>query len=273
MEIEKKTAKSHDGLTLYYETHDLDGKKPIIFFVHGAGGDIDAWQYVRPQILEKGFASISLDIRGHGHSAHPRTPHSYELKNFVSDIITILNQEKIEKVIMIGHSFGAIIATHFAIEHPERLNKLVLISGTYRAPNHLTSARTKSIANKFIDFAALISPPPIFRGHSTYPKGKFHKDVELFGLIRTILRNSWASYLLTSKQAINLDIKEKLKNIHVPTLLIAGTKDSINSISILHEMHNEIPDSSLEIIEGANHVVILNNIDKVAEVINNFLSQ
>lgn len=272
MEITKKTAISHDGLTLYYETHDLKGQKPIIFFVHGAGGDIDAWQYVRPQILEKGFASISLDIRGHGHSAHPRTPASYELKNFVSDIITVLDQEQIEKVIMIGHSFGAIIATHFATQHPERLEKLVLISGTYGAPNHLTSALAKSAANKFIDFAALISPPPIFRGHSTYPKDKFHKDLEWFGLIRTILRNSWASYLLTSKQAINLDIKEKLALIHVPILLIAGTKDSINSISVLHEMHKEIPNSKLEIIEGANHVVILNNINEVVRSIGKFLT-
>lgn len=271
-EVAKKTIKSHDGLTLYYETHRLTGDKPVIFFVHGAGGDADAWNFVRSPLLDKGFASISMDLRGHGYSAHPRNSKSYEIENLVADIITILDQEKLDRIILIGHSYGAVVATYFAIEYPQRLEKLVIISGSHSSPNYLRHKPVRTLVNRVINLAAFISPGSRANWHSPYPKGKVHKDYEAYGLIRTIFYNSWASYLLTSKQSVNLDIKHKLSRIKTPTLLISGTKDSIFPTFISEEIQKEIPDSKLELIEGANHPVILNNAVETVRLIDNFLS-
>ena len=94
----KKTIKSKDRLNLYYETYITDGVQPKIFFVHGAGGDLDAWQYVKDELLQKGFSSIAMDLRGHGYSGHPRSLKSYSLDNFAEDIAEILKAEKIEKI-------------------------------------------------------------------------------------------------------------------------------------------------------------------------------
>ncbi len=275
-DVVKKTITSHDGLKLYYEIHGLprlvSEAGRVIFFVHGAGGDADAWEFVRSQLLAKGFASISMDLRGHGYSAHPRHPSRYEIKHLVVDIVTILDQERIEKMILIGHSYGAVVATNFAIEHPERLEKLVIISGAHSAPNYLKSKILKKLSIGIIHALAFISPPAIGDWHSPYPKGKHHKDYELKGLVRTIFYNSWASYLLTSKQNINLDIEHKLSRIKTPTLLIVGTKDSIFPHNISRQMQALIPNSTLELIDGANHVVILNNADETVRLIENFLS-
>ena len=75
--ISKKTIKSHDGLKLYYETHITDTEKPVLFFLHGIGGDLDAWDFIKNPLLELGFSAIAMDLRGHGHSSHPSSPESY----------------------------------------------------------------------------------------------------------------------------------------------------------------------------------------------------
>ena len=118
---------------------------------------------------------------------------------------------------------------------------------------------------------ALISPPPIYPKHSTYPPSKFHKDVEIFGLIKTILHNSLRSYLLSSKEILKRNLKLELKNIKQPTLIISGGKDSIFPAPISEEIHAQIPNSKLEIIKDANHVVVLNNINETASYISDFL--
>ncbi len=267
-----KTITSHDGLKLYYETHGLETGRRVIFFVHGAGGDVDAWEFVRSQFLDKGFASISMDLRGHGYSAHPRSSKSYEIENLVADIVSVLDEEKVENIILIGHSYGAVVATHFAIEHPERLDKLIIISGTYSSPHYLRHRPVKKIVNRIINFAAFFSPKSRSNWHSKYPQGKVHKDYEFVGLIRTIFYNSWGSYLLTSKQNINLDIKHKLSKIKTPTLVIVGAKDSVFPHAISHQMHQEIANSKFEVIEEANHVVILNHPDETVNLIHKFLN-
>ncbi|HTL39414.1 MAG TPA: alpha/beta hydrolase [Methylomirabilota bacterium] len=271
--ISHKTIRTHDGLEIYYETHGLAEGKSILFFVHGAGGDADAWQFVRTPLIDKNFGAISMDLRGHGYSSHPRGASQYEISNIVSDIEKILDAEKISKVILIGHSYGAVIAAHFALERPDRLEKLIIISGGHSAPPYLKFKPLKTLANAVINLASFMSPPAVGKWHSPYPKGKVHRDYEAYGLARTIFYNSWGSYLLTSKQSVNLDIAHKLSKIKTPTLLIVGTKDSIFPHHVSKQMQEQIPNSKLELIEGANHVVILNHPEETVKIIEKFLNE
>src|ERR1035437_4684178 len=97
----KKNVKSKDGVNLYYEVYSTKTAHPALFFVHGVGGDMDAWQYVKDALLEKGFSSIAMDLRGHGKSNHPYSAKKYKLENFIEDIITIIDAEKIDKAIIV----------------------------------------------------------------------------------------------------------------------------------------------------------------------------
>lgn len=270
-QLSKKIIKSHDGLDLYYEIHALGNGKPTLFFLHGVGGDLEAWHFVKDRLSASGFSAIGMDLRGHGHTSHPRSPQSYQMANLVRDISSILEQEKLEKIILIGHCYGAVVASHFAIENAEKLEKLVLISSTYRPPDYLQNKILKIGANILTEMLAFISPKPYKPRHSEYPQGKFHKDYEWFGLARTILHNSWGSYLLTTKEILNLNLEAELKKITTPTLLIAGDKDTIFPLQISQKIHENIPGSKLEVITGANHVVILNNADQIVASLLEFL--
>ncbi len=271
MQTFKKQFRTSDGVSLYYELSIIENRQPSVLLIHGAGGDLDAWEYIKNNLLAAGISSVAMDLRGHGYSGHPRGFKQYSIERLAADICELLATERITTIAVAGHSYGAVVALQFAINYPERVSRLVVISGTYRPPQYLSS-KTRVMLSEFATKAlALISPPPINPGHSTYPPGKVHRDYEFFGLMRTILRNSWRSYLLTSKEAITLSIKEKLSRIRIPTLVIVGEQDSIFPMDISRTIHEEIASSEFAVIPGGTHVVILNNVPEVSALLLAFL--
>lgn len=269
---EKKNSKSKDGFNLCYETWGERNDNPVLFFLHGLGGDLDAWQFVREKFRDGKYFSIAMDIRGHGNSDHPGDFTSYRLENLADDVVSIMDQERIDKVVLIGHCYGGVVALRFALKYPEKSEGLVVVSSTYRPPNYIIGETMKKIANCIINLGAFVSPKPWRAYHSKYPVGKFHRDYELVGLIKTIFYNSLRSYLLTSREIINLDLAPFLGKIKTPTLVVVGEKDSIFPADISRKIHESITGSRFAVIKSANHVVILNNTDEVFRLTDNFLS-
>jgi len=270
-EIQKKYITSDDGKKIYYETYINDASAPVVVLVHGIGGDVDGWQYVRDILVKNGLSTVALDVRGHGYSAHPRHSKDYELGLILKDIAHVIDAEKLSGIILVGHSGGAVLALSFALAYPEKLSGLVLLAGSYLSPAYMHSPVKKRIANGIVALGAWVSPPHPGPWHSTYPLGKFHKEYEVWGLLRTIIRNSLRSYLLVGKALMNVDLRDRLEEVAVPTLLIAGEKDTIYPVTISQTMHERIPGARLEIVPDKNHVLILNAIDEVAAHIVDFV--
>ncbi|HVY72928.1 MAG TPA: alpha/beta hydrolase, partial [Candidatus Paceibacterota bacterium] len=91
------------------------------------------------------------------------------------------------------------------------------------------------------------------------------------GLLRTCVYNSFRSYLYTSKELVNLDLRGQLEKISAPTLLIAGEHDGIFPVSVSQEMQKQIPNSKLIVLPNTNHVSILNNPPGIANAVLDFL--
>ena len=270
IETIKNNVKSIDGLNLYYEIYVIDKKKPSIFFIHGSGGDLDAWQYIKDIMLDKGYSSIAMDLRGHGYSSHPRSPKKYKIENLAEDIKIILEKEDLNKVFLVGHSFGGAVVMDFALRYPDKLQGLVVLSGTYEPPSYVSNKFLRFLSINLINILAFLSLPPVKPGHSIYPVDKYHKDYEFYGLVKTIFRNSWGSYLLASKELFTIDLESKINNIKIPTLIMVGDADSIFSVEVSKNIHKKIENSKIEIIKGANHPIVLNNIQIVADALYNF---
>ncbi len=272
LEVKKKTVTSKDGTNIYYETYaPAQTSKPILFFVHGIGGDTDGWQYVMKLLWEEGYPTVAMDLRGHGYSDHPKHAHKHTLEHMEEDIQAVLDMEHIDKPILIGHSGGAVISAQFAAHFFEKLQGVVLISGSYCPPAWLASPSLRAIARVVISIGGFISPPPYKRWHSPYPLGKEHKEFEVFGLMRTMFYNSLRSYLYTGYALMNVDLGNELQKIAIPTLLIASEHDGIFPLSIQQDMHTKIPNSKLVVLQDTNHVSILNNPRGVTNAMLEFL--
>ena len=266
VEVQQKRIIS-GGVEIYYEVCPALAGAPILFFLHGLGGDVDAWRLVRDPLLTRGFSTIAMDLRGHGYSGHPTSTSAYKMELLLRDILAVLEAEQVEKVVMVGHSGGAVLALRFTLQHPSKLAGLVLLAGSYAPPHYLRSHVLRHISNTLIATGAWLSPKATAPWHSPYPVGKHHKEYEMRGLVRTIYHNSLRSYLLILQQLADVNLKDDLGRITAPTLIVAGEKDGIYPVTLSHYMHERIAGSTLAIVKNANHVLILNNPREVVDLI------
>ncbi len=103
----------------------IEGEGPDLVLVHGVGSRLDAWDGV-VAALDGSLRTIRLDLRGHGESDKPHG--RIELSDFTDDIAGLLDALGITRCHLVGHSLGGLIAQGFALDHPGRLNRLVLLS-------------------------------------------------------------------------------------------------------------------------------------------------
>src|SRR5215210_3038040 len=115
-----------NGLEMYYEIHGTG--EPLVL-LHSSFYTIDSWGPFLASLAET-HQVIAVEFQGHGHTADIDRPLSYE--QLADDVAAVMDYLSIEQADIVGHSIGANTALQVAIRHPERVRKLVPISGKYR---------------------------------------------------------------------------------------------------------------------------------------------
>ena len=101
------------------------GHGPALLLLHGLGCDYATWQPVIPPLARR-YTVIAPDLLGHGQSGKPRADYSLGgYANGMRDLLTVLG---IDRVTVVGHSFGGGVAMQFAYQFPERTERLVLVA-------------------------------------------------------------------------------------------------------------------------------------------------
>ena len=113
---------SVNGVTLHYLQM---GSGPDLVMLHGLSGNLAVWHLRMVPLLQEHFRVTTYDLRGHGNSSMP--PSGYTTRSMANDLRALLDELGIAQADIVGHSFGADIALHFALIHPERARKLALI--------------------------------------------------------------------------------------------------------------------------------------------------
>ena len=103
-----------------------DRPRRTLVLLHGFGGQAAQWRY-QLQKFSRDNRVIALDLRGHGRSDKP--PGAYDMTELQTDLKAALETLKVqEPFTLVGHSFGGAIATEFALHHPGRLERLILVA-------------------------------------------------------------------------------------------------------------------------------------------------
>lgn len=112
---------------LYVKTFGNKKDKPMLFLHGGPGYNCATFEVTTAKKLsEKGFYVIVYDRRGEGRSTD--TSAKFTFQQTFDDINSILSKQGIEKINLLGHSFGGVVATLFAEKYPEKVNSIILIS-------------------------------------------------------------------------------------------------------------------------------------------------
>lgn len=262
---------SFDGARIYYHQTVKDKNKWLVF-LHGFGGDLTAWSKERAYFTKLGISSIAMDLRGHGLSSRSNHKDFYKLENFAMDVSLLLKEESIAKPVMIGHCFGGMVAMYYQAKLPNRSQGLVLVDTGFKPPFISNNPVAKVFANYLIRL--LKSLPDIkAAGHADFNKFRGTNDINFRRILSDILHTSLRSYLMLSENLVNLNEKSLLDKILVPTLVIEGSKDSIFPPETAKYLHKRIKTSQLDMIEGANHIIVLNNPVELEESIAEFLKK
>lgn len=234
------------GLRVYYEK---DGNGEPILLLHGWGGNTGSLKPIC-DILKRQFTTYSLDLPGFGRSFIPEIP--WETQNYGLFIKEFLDNFGIEKVNLIGHSFGGKIGIWIASHYPFIIKRLVLI-----APSGIKPKRQLGYYLKvFIAKIAKTLPP--------------HLKERLYEKIGSSDYKTAGKMKPTLIKVLKEDFKPLLCKILAPTLIIWGEDDKETPLYQGKIMEKEISNSKLAIIKGG-HFCYLDEPQYVSSLILDFL--
>ncbi len=254
------------------------------FLLHGFGSKKEGFMAQIPE-LSKHFKIIAVDMRGAGKSSRPN--YHYSMDIFVEDIKGLIDFLKIEKINLIAHSFGGMIAQNVVVKYPEIVNKLVLINSLPKIPDGYDpepyiQMRIKGLELRKKDPVKAFWESTQFGFYHKFrekmldnPKEKFHGLWSVEDLIDYYttdpptphdIRN--ISYSFKTHNAFN-----NLHKIKQETLLLTASHDVLVPKERMMEIHNLIPNSTLKVIEKAGHESHKSNAPEINQMIIEFLKK
>lgn len=129
----------------------IAGKGPDVLLIHGYPDTHAVWRHQIPVLVSAGYRVIAPDTRGCGESEISLEVSAYKINNLVLDIIGLLDALSIQKVRLIAHDFGAAIAWHVVINHPERIDRYIALS-----VGHLTAYAKGGVLQKLKGYYILL---------------------------------------------------------------------------------------------------------------------
>jgi pimeloyl-ACP methyl ester carboxylesterase len=112
------------GVKIHYVTL---GKGPLVVLIHGFPDYWYSWRDQMPE-LAKHFQVVAIDQRGYNKSGQPKGVENYVLDKLVGDLDVVIKQFKADKAVVVGHDWGGLVAWAYAMQHPDRIDRLIILN-------------------------------------------------------------------------------------------------------------------------------------------------
>jgi 3-oxoadipate enol-lactonase len=249
--------------------YTVDGDGPPVLLIPGLGMSAATWGAVGGR-LAGSHRVIYADPRGSGESDTPDVAYTGEV--VAADMAAVLDAVGVEQAHVVGMSMGGMIAQHLALEAPERVRSLSLVS-TYAATDEW-SRRILESRRWLIDQGGLPAQfrVSIFFVFSPYA---FRELPDFIHGLEARLAESppdEAAYRRQLEFCLAHDTSGLLDALDVPTLVLVGSHDFLTSPLAARDLAALVPTAQYEEIEGASHGLIWEQSDHVAELLSRFLS-
>jgi pimeloyl-ACP methyl ester carboxylesterase len=254
---------------IYYRINEFQDDRPTLVFIHGLSGSSSAWLEYEKE-FEKKYNLVFFDLRGHGKSLRFPKYKDYEIANFADDLCELISRLKIEKFVLISHSFGALVALEFLTKHQDKVMAAVFLSPSFSVKNRKAALVIRPLlaAAKLFDLIPYSSKAG---GHVDYSKYKNTGDWNIRRTIADSFNTGLRSYLFSARQTYKVDYENFLEKIKMPVLLVHGKKDTIFPAENSIIMSQKIKNSKIIFLDKADHIVVLNNFSEVSEIIDDFI--
>lgn len=233
-----------------------DPSHPPLVLIHGWPSSAYLWRHMMPE-LARHFYVIAPDLPGHGKSDKPSTA-EYDLNFLRGFILGVFEAFNLKTANLACHDLGGMAGLSFAVRHPERLEKLIVMDTSPYADwpflLHLAIFLLKQknltpfFLNRFVFRLVL--------------KTGFYNKALITSEVLDLFREPWIrspegqtafSQTIAIPPDLMVESEEKLKTIQAPTLILWGTKDWFFPFRTARRLHKDIKNSTLVAVEKAGH--------------------
>lgn len=282
--VQHKTLTSFDGTPVCYQVR---GQGPAVVLANGLGGTYAAWRH-QYSLLGERYLVISWDYRGLFRSGRPARLDTIALEHQVKDLELILAAEGVEQALFMGWSMGVQFNFEYYRHHSEQFVGLVALNGVSGHP--FKTALGLPVLQSLIPLifslikhgAPLISTGtqlatrwtgliPLLQAVGMVGKTL---DVDVFyDLAREYASLDFEAYGETMRYLGEHDASDLIHRVHVPALVVTGSKDLFTPIDTARQMAATLPDARLVVVEGGTHYTAVEFPREVNEHLRDFIKQ
>lgn len=242
----------------YFSSGEEDWSRPAVILLHGAGGNHLHWP---PEIRRLADQRIyAPDFPGHGKSEGIGRQ---SIADYASCLLAFMDEIKVRKAIFVGHSMGGAIALHMALHHNRRTLGIVLMNTgpSLRLPSGLLentlAVATFPLAIKAIGDLAF-SP-------DVDPRLKENAMQRMSEIRSSVLHGDFLA-------CNSFDVFAQLGRVKTPALIISGSEDKMVPPHYAQTMRHKIKNSLLHTVDGAGHMLMLENPMAITNILRLFLN-
>ncbi|NDJ75549.1 MAG: alpha/beta hydrolase [Chloroflexi bacterium] len=237
----------------------LGAGQPVLT-LHGWGASLRNFWPVAEDLAPNGYAVHLLDLPGFGETALP--PEPWRVSDYVRFVFAYLDDAGLDRVALLGHSFGGRIALVLAADAPERVSKMVLAnSAGLRAPLSLRQQIRNRAARSVRSILQALGQERLRnRLQARYNRRFASEDYLTAGPLRE-----------TFVRVIEEDLSPYAERVQAPTVLIWGDQDADTPLWQGQKLEQLIPDAGLIVFEGAGHYSYTDRLPDYIRIVDHFL--
>ncbi len=261
-----KTAAGH-GVKI--QLAQWDGKGKAILCIHGITANCRCWDVIASG-LSPAHRVVAMDLRGRGLSESPDS--GYSIAHHCKDILSVLDDLHLEKAIIMGHSLGAFISVVFGAQHPERVDRIILVDGGGKLSEIQMAKvfagikpsldRLGRIFPSFEAYLDLMKSAPFFKSWSPALETYYRYEIEeVDGGVRSRIN---PAHIREERENLGkVDVSQFYDKISSPVLILRATQGMVAEDDLLlpqdvaERMAGKIPHARYVDIPGTNHYSIV----------------
>ena len=252
-------------IKIAYKYYNKKINQKTILFLYGFGANILMADQFAPVLSNFGYTVLTIDYPGHGYSPDINT---ISLELITELIINLLKHLKERRIILVGYSFGGIIALYFYKKYFNKIDNFILIHSSYYFKKNIYKKIIfnifKIMLKKCYFFTIKYIAIPILR--DLYFTKTQIKDARY-----TAMKNNKESVIKMFDIVINKNMIDVLYMINCPTLIIGSFIDILISASISKKINKIVKNSKLKIFKLLGHYSIMSKPDELSKIIDTFI--
>jgi pimeloyl-ACP methyl ester carboxylesterase len=260
--------KTSSGITMYYEQH---GQGTDLLLISGLSASCTAWRSVLEPLSRKYRVTV-FDNRGAGQTETP--PGLYTVEMMAHDTVSLMDALGIEQSNIIGHSMGGMILQELCLSYPEKVSKAIMNASTSAIPlysmNHIMSVVKLWESGAPLEIIIEIVFPWLYADDFLADAGKVDEAVTM--LVNNPYPQSLDGFKAQVEACRTQQLQHRISAIQIPSLIIAGQEDILIPLRCSEYLHNNIPNSKLEIISNCGHLIQVEQPEAFCKSVTTFLN-